>query len=126
MDSYWHDFRYYMLTDQPSSMPKLEYIAALSVDSGRPQPPGARAAEIMAMREPAMFPYVNEKEQLGTSISFDEALARFSDAVELPSPMVSTLCVCADGQFICNDDGCEFLPCLHGVWLLIAYSCRSL
>jgi hypothetical protein len=89
-DRYWQRGRYLFLTDMPSSVPKLEHIAALSVNSGKQQPPGARASEIMALRNPHMFPHVPESAQIGTSITLDDAAARFTDAIELDSPMVSS------------------------------------
>jgi hypothetical protein len=53
----------------------------------------------MAIRNPAMFPYVNEKNQPGTSLTLTEAVTRFKGAEELPSPMVSR-CLCYLARFL--------------------------
>jgi len=111
---YWHNYTYYFITDQPWSIPALNLVASLSVDSSRPAK-GRVAAKIFAIRSAPYFPDVREENQLGTTISFEDAVEMMSSATVLDSPMVSITHHHAGlsgadqiDQLINNDDGCEY------------------
>ncbi|WWC65472.1 uncharacterized protein I303_108090 [Kwoniella dejecticola CBS 10117] len=84
---YWHNYSYVFVTDQPWSIPKLDHIANKHVDTRIPLQ-GHQEVKIYSIRLPPVSPEVKEANQIGHTISLDEAIALFGKAEELQSPMI--------------------------------------
>jgi hypothetical protein len=86
--SYWYNHTYFILTDQPWHIPDPSRLANLHVDSRLPTN-GRTAVKIWSIRQGPVSPDIKEENQVGSTISLDEAVEMFSGAEELSSPMVS-------------------------------------
>lgn len=98
LHSYWYNYTYYLLTEVPWHIPAEDRMANLYTDSRRPLN-GRLAVKIWTIRGPPVSPEVRESDQLGSTLSLDEAFDMFSGAEVLDSPMVSrhtvrTACRC--------------------------------
>ncbi|GMK59543.1 hypothetical protein CspeluHIS016_0801490 [Cutaneotrichosporon spelunceum] len=89
---YWQNDSFYIITDQPWTLPNLEHIVL------RPTGPGQAVSDvrILAIREPAITAHVREENQIGTSILLEDAVELTSSAEDLPSPLLMNY----DNQFV--------------------------
>ncbi|KAF7436125.1 hypothetical protein PC9H_002951 [Pleurotus ostreatus] len=104
---FWRNGTFYFVTDQPWHIPPIAQVVSLSTDRTRKFDDGRVAAKIKAIRLPPVSPEVKEQNQIGDTISLEDAEREFGAAEVIEGPMI-----------INNDDNftahCEFCSlCSH-------------
>lgn len=87
---YWRNNTYYIVTDQPWALPETKLMmqgGTRDDERGLPAP-----LELLSVRQKAISVHVNEKNQLGKTISPADAFTFTMSAEDLPSPAVSLVC----------------------------------
>lgn len=86
---YWQNDSFYVVTDQPWTIPNLDHIAIRPTPKHDGVPTADKAVKILAIREPGINAFVREENQLGRSILLEDAVELAATAQDLPSPLVS-------------------------------------
>lgn len=84
---YWRNGTYYIVTDQPWALPATKVMFTGGARDDTSHTPGK--LEVLAIRMDAISKHIDERNQLGTTISPAGAVAFTEAAEDLPSPMVS-------------------------------------
>lgn len=85
---YWRNGTYYIVTDQPWALPATKVMFTGGARDDEHGKPGN--VEILSVRMDAISKHVDERNQLGTTISPAAAVVFTEAAEDLPSPMVSS------------------------------------
>lgn len=80
---------FYFVTDQPWHIPPIKQVVSLSSNRTRKFEDGQVAAKIKAIRLPPVSPEVKEQNQIGETISLEDAEREFRAAEVIEGPMVS-------------------------------------
>jgi hypothetical protein len=84
--SYWQNRTFIFLTDQPWSIPAEKHLVSYSFE--KKAPAGHTVMEVRAIRAGAVSNEVEEKFQVGKTVSLASAMEMAEMAEVLPSPMV--------------------------------------
>ncbi|BEJ12089.1 hypothetical protein CspHIS471_0205490 [Cutaneotrichosporon sp. HIS471] len=95
---YWQNDSFYIVTDQPWTIPNVDHIAIRPTPKHDGIPTADKAVRILAIREPGINAFVREENQLGTSILLEDAVELTSSAEDLPSPLLLNY----DDIFVCH------------------------
>jgi protein O-GlcNAc transferase len=85
---YWQNDTFYVVTDQPWTIPDLDHIAIRPTPKHDGVPTADKAVKILAIREPGINAFVREENQLGRSILLEDAVELTASAQDLPSPLL--------------------------------------
>ncbi|KAL0955964.1 hypothetical protein HGRIS_002146 [Hohenbuehelia grisea] len=84
---YWHNRTFYFVTDQPWHIPPMRLVASLSTDRRTPAK-GRVVARIKSIRLGPVSPEVREENQVGETISLQDAESQFGTAEVIEGPMI--------------------------------------
>ncbi|KDQ31490.1 hypothetical protein PLEOSDRAFT_1096294 [Pleurotus ostreatus PC15] len=85
---FWRNGTFYFVTDQPWHIPPIAQVVSLSTDRTRKFDDGRVAAKIKAIRLPPVSPEVKEQNQIGETISLEDAEREFGAAEVIEGPML--------------------------------------
>ncbi|KAL4256500.1 Glycosyltransferase family 61 protein [Pleurotus pulmonarius] len=85
---FWRNGTFYFVTDQPWHIPPITQVVSLSTDRTRKFEHGQVAAKIKAIRLPPVSPEVKEQNQIGETISLEDAEREFGVAEVIEGPMI--------------------------------------
>ncbi|KAF4604573.1 hypothetical protein EYR40_003347 [Pleurotus pulmonarius] len=85
---FWRNGTFYFVTDQPWHIPPVTQVVSLSTDRTRKFEAGRVAAKIKAIRLPPVSPEVKEQNQIGETISLEDAEREFGVAGVIGGPMI--------------------------------------